>query len=361
MEQPTSQPAATAEQSGSTADRAPASAPASTTTEDRPKLASLADALTASAAKPAAASNRGTKADKPPAPDPRHSADEASKPEGSQQSPGTDPAPTTLPDPAHTADEATQPGESGKDGDGKGSQDERPSRRGALQIKELTTERDALRAEVEALRASVAVPDHIAQAAVAVRLTDAEFSRLDEKKRREGITGEYLSADEEESYNKALQVREWSAPWYADAQQQAVAWAEQQRAALAQSAANDLAPVIRARPYLSNEAIGRASSWQAIYDHLCDAAEAHGASKKAAELQPKLDEALGRVHDLEAELTGRRHADVGRGRSFERGGSSGGAYVPRPDFKSAKASDLFLAAEEDAARRRNGRAAAGAR
>lgn len=354
---------ATAESTAPPADRAPA--PATTTPDERPQLASFEEALTRAAAeKPSAATATGSRQREPKDSDPRGSTARAvSKPDGSTPSPDAPPEPTDDEGHGHAAAEALTPGteEPKADGkDGPGEPDE-GSRRGRATIKSLTSERDALRQEVESLRATVAVPDHIMQAAVGSRLTDDEFNALRDKKQREDLTGEYLTLDESDKLSRAIQIRDWSLPWYQDAETRAAAWAEQQRQAIMQSAANDLAPVLKGRDYLSPEAVGRADSWRAIYDHLCDASHEAGRKAGLAELQPKLDEANGRVHDLEAELSGLRPALVGRGRSFERGGTSGGAYSARPNLRSAgSAGELFAAAEDEAAQRR-ARRAVGAR
>lgn len=352
----------TAEAGGESA--APAHHSAPTTPSERPQLASFADALTK------AQETTSERASKEPAPTTAPKASdaaanpasdgvtaEASKP--SSANPVSDPQPTepgTSAPEASTAEPETQ-GSDGKPDEGK------PSRRERAEIRDLTADRDRLAARVTELEAATTIPDHVLQSAVSVRLTDDEFNALETKLKREDITGEYLTQDERAKYTQALQVREWSQAWYADAQQKAADWANARQQAVMQDAASQLAPVIKARSYISPEVIGRSDTWTAIYEHLCDAAEDAGRKSERAELQPKLDEATTRITDLEAELLAYRTGGNGRARTLETGGAAGGAFSSVPDYRTASSSDLFSAAlvRQDAAKQRNGRRAVAAR
>lgn len=282
----------------------------------------------------------------------------ASNPEASQPSSDLDPESPDDPESMASAEgkqpDASKPDQGAKDDDGTGgaSQGDGLSRRSRPIVAKLTKERDDLLAEVTNLRAAVTVPEHVRAAMRTAMLEDGEFARLEDKLKREDISGDYLTTEERQQYTTALQVREWLGPAIQEERQKAATWVQGQRAQLFNAQAEALAPVLRAREYLKPEVISKAATWQAIYDHLCDAAHEAGRKAERAELQPQLD----RVHDLEAENLSLRTGSVHRGQSLERGGTSGGAYNARPDWETAKPSDYFGAAIAESEQRRSRRA-----
>jgi hypothetical protein len=344
---PTSETQATAEPAVTTASPAPDSAPKAS--EAKPVLASLADAVRA-VSQPERASKR-EQAPSSAGSDTEGTPSKDVTPSQSQPSPGAA-SDQPKPEDEGTPAEAVTPETDARSSDREQGKEPPPSRRERAEIRDLTTERDTLKAELDHLRQAVAIPESVQQAAIKDRLSDEDFGALEEKLKRQDITGDYLTVDEQAAYNKAYQIRQWSLPWYSHAQQQAATWVQGKVTEVQQAQANDLAPLLKDRPYLSPDVIGRADSWRTIYDHIAEASLAEGKRQAATELQPKLDKALGDISDLEAELSGRRPAGGRTVRTFERGGMSGGAYVARPDYKSARSTDLFAAAiEEDATRR----------
>lgn len=353
---PTQQTAA--EPASTTADRSQSSAPAAASSE-RPQLASFSDALTKAPTDPAADASKGN--GKPSTPNGSDASTDStatvqkfdsstlpSDPEATE----TDVSPEGDSAPGDTSAAPKPDDETSKDGKGT----ERPSRRGAAEIAKLTTERDDLATRVQQLEALTTVPDDVKAAMTQVMLPNDIFDALDSKKRREDISGDYLTPEESQQYNAALQVREWFAPVIAHERQQASAWVNEQRQGIFNAQAEALAPVLRARDYLKPDVISRSDSWTTIYDHLCDASHAAGRSAERSELQPKLDEKDGRIAELETELSSLRVAPNSRGPALERGGSPGGAYSARPDFQTASGSDLINAALQEAEQRRSRRA-----
>jgi hypothetical protein len=238
---------------------------------------------------------------------------------------------------------------------------EKPSRRGSAQIRDLTAERDTLKARVDALEAAAVIPESVTQQLRGVMLDDGAFAALEEKLKREDLDGAYLTAEERQQYTAALQVRALLRPAFALAQTQAAAWANEQQQAVIQRAANELAPVLRESDYIKPDPIGRAESWGTIYRYIRDVSFEAGGTAKATELQPKLDEKDARINDLESELSGLRVHDASRGRALERGGVPGGAVTATPAYSSSSSSALFAAALAREERSRNGRRAAAAR
>jgi hypothetical protein len=343
---------------GTTADRSQSSAPAAPS--ERPQLASFSDALTrATTDQPADASKGNEKPSTPNGLDGSGaSTTPVSKPDASEQPSVVDPTAPEQPD-SEVSAEGEQPDASKPEQDVAKGADGKRSRRGSAEIAAVTAERDQLATRVQQLEALTSVPDDVKAAMTTAMLPDDVFGRLDAKKRREDITGDYLTPEESQQYTTALQVRDWFAPMLAHERQQASQWVEGQRKAIFNDQAEALAPVLRERAYLKADTISRAASWTDIYTHLCDAAESHGREAERAELQPKLDERDGRIAELETELTSLR-TTTRRGPALERGGVSGGAYSPVPDFKTAKASDLFGAAIQQSEQQR-ARRPAGAR
>lgn len=254
----------------------------------------------------------------------------------------SDEASKTEPDDVDDTDEATTP--------------DRPSRRERADIKRLAAERDQIAAERDQLRQHLTVSPEVYQQAIASRLPDDEFQRLAVKKQREDLTGDYLTADEANKLGQAIQVREWSLPWYLDAQKQVSQWSQAEWTRIQHDQAKAISSVMRTRDYIKPEAVARAGSWDQILEHFADASFQAGAASKA----PDIEDLKSELADLKAELAGSRVGRAAGGRALERGGSSGGAYRGAgPAFKTASASELLDAAfkrqaESDRRQRRTG-------
>lgn len=237
-------------------------------------------------------------------------------------------------------------GESGEEGT-------EPSRRGAAkEIARLTQEVESLRSK------AVEVPAEVMAQVDTYRLSDDEFNQLETKLKHQDLTGVQLTPQERDRYNTALTFRAWFNPVYKHALGQAKAWADTTTQQIFDSQAKDLAPVLRDRPYVKAEVISRAQSWSQVYDHIADAALEEGKRLAQADLQPKLDEAKGRIADLEASLSGLRPAAAARSsRPLERGGTETGGSRDLPNLRTARnASELFDAAFTQAQNGRRRRA-----
>jgi len=230
----------------------------------------------------------------------------------------------------------------------------RPSRRERAEVKRLAAERDQIAAERDQLRQHLTVSPEVYQAAIASRLPDDEFNRLAIKKQREDLTGDYLSADEANKLGQAIQVREWSLPWYLDAQKQVSQWSQAEWTRIQHDQAKAIGAVMRTRDYIKPDAVARAGSWDQILEHFADSSFQAGAASKQADI----DDLKSEVADLKAELSGSRVGRAAGGRALERGGVSGRAFSGAPDFKTSTAGDLFEAAmrqKAEQARRRSRR------
>ena len=231
---------------------------------------------------------------------------------------------------------------------------DRPSRRERAELKRVAAERDQIAAERDQLRQHLTVSPEVYQAAIASRLPDDEFNRLATKKQREDLTGDYLSADEANKLGQAIQVREWSLPWYLDAQKQVSSWSQAEWTRIQHDQAKAIGAVMRTREYIKPDAVARAGSWDQILEHFADASFQAGAASKA----PDIEDLKSEVADLKAELSGSRVGRAAGGRALERGGVSGRAFSGAPDYKTSSAGDLFEAAmrqKAEQARRRSRR------
>jgi len=256
--------------------------------------------------------------------------------------------------PPHDRADASSQGDSGLDpstpqdeqaggtGEGEGEGGGSPSsRRGRAEARDLRAERDAIAAERDQLKQALEVSPELYQAAIASRLPDDEFVRLATKKQKEDLTGDYLTPAESDQLTRAIQIREWSLPWYLDAQKKVHTWTEQEWAGIQQRQADAIAATMKARPYLKPEPVAKAGSWQDITTYFCDASFEAGASSRQAEI----DDLKSELEDERAGNAGRRTAAASRGRVLERGGVSGGAYRgAAPAFGTSSASDLLDAA-----------------
>ena len=121
---------------------------------------------------------------------------------------------------------ASTSGDDQADGEDDATTEARPSRRERAELKRVAAERDQIAAERDQLWQHLTVSPEVYQAAIASRLPDDEFQRLATKKQREDLTGDYLSADEANKLGQAIQIREWSLPWYLDAQKQVSQWSQ---------------------------------------------------------------------------------------------------------------------------------------
>lgn len=354
IEQPTAETAGQATPTPAT--------PAVAAPSERKELASFDDALrNAARTDTTAAKTRDSASPKPAASGgDGGSADPASKPDPAARPAAPDPTTSDQPAAGGSADSASKPDDADTEEPTKAADDGTPksSRRESATVRTLTAERDALQQQVAHLQAAATIPERVTQAMRAVILDDETFNALKARKDRDLVTGDYLTREEEERYVQAFQVREWLAPAYEDAQAQAVESFNTAVRGLKQEQADALAPVLRDRPYISHAPITSAATWQAVYEHIADSSFAAGGAAKAAELQPRLDEANGRNADLENELSGFRHvSSAGRGMPLERGGQPGGAFGARPGYRESSASDLFTAALTDEDRRRARRGA----
>jgi hypothetical protein len=273
-------------------------------------------------------------------PRPAQSAGPESEPDQAVASGDSAQASTSGDDQADDTDDATTP--------------ERPSRRERAEVKRLAAERDQIAAERDQLRQHLTVSPEVYQAAIASRLPDDEFQRLAIKKQREDLTGDYLSADEANKLGQAIQVREWSLPWYLDAQKQVSQWSQAEWTRIQHDQAKAISTVMRNREYIKPDAIARAGSWDQILEHFAESSFQAGAASKQADL----DDLKSELADLKAELSGSRVGRAASGRALERGGSSGRAFAGAPDYKTSSAGDLFEAAmrqKAEQARRRSRR------
>ena len=284
-----------------------------------------------------------------------HSADTASTSPRPERTAGPSSAPESDPGSGDSASAST-PEPADDDGADDATTEVRPSRRERAEIKRLAAERDQIAAERDQLRQHLTVSPEVYQQAIASRLSDDEFQRLAVKKQREDLTGDYLTADEANKLGQAIQVREWSLPWYLDAQKQVSQWSQAEWTRIQHDQAKAISSVMRTRDYIKPEAVARAGSWDQILEHFADASFQAGAASKA----PDIEDLKSELADLKAELAGSRVGRAARGRALERGGSSGGAYRgAAPPFKTASASELLDAAfkrqaESDRRQRRTG-------
>jgi hypothetical protein len=300
-------------------DAAPASSAAPPA--EQPRLASLEDALE-KAVPQAKAQEQGGAASTGKGGDQGDGNPASKAPAPSSQ--GKQPADASRPDstekPAEKAQDSDEDDDEQQQEPPKGQepqQQQRYTRRGAVKrIEELEQEVQTLRAKTPE------IPPEVMTQVETYRLSDAEFSALEEKLKREDLTGQKLTQQEREKYNVALTFRSWFAPVYAHAQGQVDAWAQAQRQSIFDDQAKALAPVLRDNPYITTDKIANAASWEAIYRHIAESAVAHGRSEEKAEWQPKLAQAQERIEDLEAQLAGLRPVATARAsRPLERGGS----------------------------------------
>lgn len=342
----------------------PPSAPV--TPPARAELASFGDALT-KAVRSDRAGKDGDRQREGRATEP--TADGASTDEGdtsgvSKPSDGRGAAPQPTEDTADagaSTDEVLKAADAEAEADAEGAEKPEPAPKGGgISRRSAARELEALRAENETLKAkAVDVPPEVLGQLEQYRLSDDEFSRLETKLKREDLTGDVLTAAERERYNTALTVREWFAPVYAHARADAQKWAEDARQGIFRDQASELAPILRDRPYIKPDVIGAADTWGRIYAHIADASVEHGRGLERAELAPKLEEAQGRIADLEAEVAGLRPAHAARAsRPLERGGLPSGGSAGRPNLRTARsAGELFEQAFKDSERHRTRRSA----
>jgi hypothetical protein len=327
----------------------PADAPGS----PRRELASLDEALRQSpnGLQGAPSDTRQSRRRDPDSGNGRHSAQRASTASDAEPSAGTERYPTRQSDlgdsapPAGDAASTSEPDDGSDDGSDQGRP--RPSRRERAEYRDLAAERDRLAAQVQQLQAAVSIPPEVYQQAIASRLPDEEFARLAAKKQREDLSGDYLTLEESQALSEAIRVREWSLPWYLDAQKKVSAWSESEWRNIQQAQADAIAKTMKARPYLEPERVARAGSWDQITEYFCDAAFKAGAASRDDE-----------VEDLKAGHTASRTRGAASGRALERGGVSGRAFDGVPDFRSSSGSDLLEAAFRREAQQQRRRAGA---